>query len=341
MAKFMNYESLHNHTKISDGAESHLEVLATAEKYGFGTIAFTDHDVLPNEQHLEELKSYKGPVKWFVGCEISSGLPKELGGGPTGMFHILGLFTDPFDTDLLEHSKLALKARIERMEGIVENLNNLGFTITVEDCLAASGGESIGRPHIVKALLEYRENIDLMEKLRKDMEKASENDSTLKKKYDSMMKQAETKGIRVYPYDIFLSEDAFIPNTYIDYTYYTDMDKSVELIRNAGGVAILAHWGTIKHKIDAEMLEQFLKEKRLDGVEVASGFSVTNEDNMELLKKIANKTNSMQTIGIDAHRPDDFKNFANSQKFAKQTIGMTQSIIEQIDPLLKWSNIKL
>jgi len=46
----MNYESLHNHTSISNGAQTHLEVLEIAEKYGFGTIAFTDHDTLPNEE---------------------------------------------------------------------------------------------------------------------------------------------------------------------------------------------------------------------------------------------------------------------------------------------------
>ena len=335
----MNYESLHNHTSISDGVESPLEVLATAKKYGFSVVAFTDHDILPNEQQLEELKAYKGTVKWFVGCEISSGLPKELGGGPISMFHILGLFTDPFNTDLLEHSKFALAARIERMEGIVENLNNLGFTITVEDCLRASSGEVVGRPHIVKALLEYKENITLMEKLREDMKKASEDDDALRIKYDNMMKQAENKGIRVYPYDLFLTEDAFIPNTYIDYLYSTDMDKSVELIRNAGGIAILAHWGTIKHKIDAVMLEQFLKEKRLDGVEIASGFSVNNVGNIEILKKIADKTNSLQTIGIDAHRPEDFASFTTSPKLAKQTTGITQKIIEQTNPSLQWSNL--
>lgn len=335
----MNYESLHNHTNISDGAQSHLDVLKTAEKYGFRTVAFTDHDILPNEEQLQKLKEYKGPMNWFIGCEISSGLPKELGGGPTSMFHILGLFTDPFNADLKKHSELALKARKDRMERIVENLNNLGFTITVEDCLRASKGESVGRPHIVEALLEYARNIELMEDMRKDMEKESENNPILKKKYDGMMKQAETKGVSAYPYGIFLSDDAFIPGTYVDYTYSTDMDKSVELIRNAGGVAILAHWGTIKHKISIEMVEQFLKEGRLDGVEVASGFSVeTNNEHTELLKKVARKTNSLQTVGIDAHRPKDFASFAKAKEVAGETVGQTQNIVERIKPSLEWSN---
>lgn len=337
----MNYESLHNHTSISDGAESHLEVLATAEKYGFGTIAFTDHDILPNEEQLKELKAYKGPVKWLIGCEISSGLPKELGGGSTSMFHILGLFVDPLNVDLKEHSMLALKARKERMKSIVENLNNLGFAITAEDCLLVSRGESVGRPHIVEALIKHEKNITLIEKLRKDMKEASENNSVLRKKYDIMMKQVETRGVASYPYGIFLSDDAFIPGVYVDYTYTTDMDKSVDLIRNAGGVAILAHWRTIKNKISLEMVEQFLKEKRLDGVEVAGGFDVDEKDNdIELLKKIAKNTGAIQTIGVDAHMSDDFEKFASAKEIAKQTVGMTQHLIKRIHPLLQWSNLK-
>ncbi len=336
----MNYESLHNHTTTSDGIQSHLEVLETAEKNGFGVVAFTDHDTLPNEQDIEKLRAYTGPVKWLVGCEISSGLPKELGSGPTGMFHILGLFVDPFNIELKEHSRMAVKARIERMKSIVKNLKDLGFIISVEDCLKASSGEAVGRPHIVKALLEYEENITLMEKLRKDMEKASESDEVLRKKYKMMMKQAEKKGISAYPYGIFLSEDSFIKGKYVDYLYSTDMDKSVELIRNAGGVAILAHWGTIKHKIDITMLEQFLKEKRLDGVEIASGFSTDNIDHVKLLKKLADKTEALQTIGIDAHRPEDFASFANAKSLAEQTKGITQTIIERVHPSLQWSNFE-
>ena len=112
----LNYESLHNHTTISDGRQTYAEVLATGEANGFGVMAFTDHDILPSPADLQKLREYQGPVKWLLGCEISSGLPKELGGGPASMFHILGLFTDPTYQPLLDHSKLALAARSERME---------------------------------------------------------------------------------------------------------------------------------------------------------------------------------------------------------------------------------
>lgn len=333
------YESLHNHTTTSDGTQSHLEVLATAEKYGFGVVAFTDHDTLPSKEDLEKLKAYTGPVKWFVGCEISSGLPKELGGGPTSMFHILGLFTDPFNEALLEHSRKALAARQERMERIVDNLQRIGFRIEVEDCLRASGGESVGRPHIVEALVQNEANVALLERMMEKMRAAAENDEAIRAKYENTLAQAKQKGVRAYPYGLFLSDDSFIRGVYVDYLYSIDMDKSVELIRGAGGVAILAHWGTIKHKINAAMLEKFLKEKRLDGVEVASGFSVDNFDATDELERIAQKTGVLRTIGIDAHRAEDFEHFANAEHIAKKTVGMTADLIAKINPDLSWSNI--
>jgi predicted metal-dependent phosphoesterase TrpH len=75
-----HYESLHNHTVLSDGAQTHLEMLATAEQAGFGVVAFTDHDVLPDAGVLADLRAYDGLVDWTVGVELSAGLPTELGG---------------------------------------------------------------------------------------------------------------------------------------------------------------------------------------------------------------------------------------------------------------------
>ena len=146
------YESLHNHTTASDGTQTYLEVLEAARRNKVGLVAFTDHDTLPSAADLKILRDYDGPVKWMVGCEISSGLPIELGGGVTSSLHILGLFTDPTNKALLDHCVKAVAARIERMERIVTNLKSLGFNISVEDCMAASGGETVGRPHIVRAL---------------------------------------------------------------------------------------------------------------------------------------------------------------------------------------------
>ncbi len=332
----MHYESLHNHTTASDGAQSYAEVLATAEANHIGVVAFTDHDMLPSAADLKALKAYQGPVKWLLGCEISSGLPKELGGGPASMFHIVGLFTDPTHRPLLDHCRQAVAARTERMERIVANLRRLGFTITVDDCLSASGGEGVGRPHIVKALAMHPKNEPIIEGLRADMEYAARLDATTAMAYMQMMQRDKSD----YPYRLFLSDDSFIPGVYVDYLYSIDMDASVKLIRDAGGVAILAHWPTIWRKITPALLDQFLAEKRLDGVEIRSGFMDTEVERAEReLTAMATKHHALTTIGIDGHREVDIERFVKDRDLAGKTVGQTQNLIAKLKPDLSWSNL--
>ncbi len=334
----MNYESLHNHTKISDGTQDHLDVLKTAEQFGYGVIAFTDHDAVPDSGIIDRLKSYKGPVKWFIGCELTSGLPKELGGGPSGLFHILGLFIDPTNTALVDHCHKAVSARIERMEQMVKNLQNLGFQITVEDCLKESNGESVGRPHIVNALYGHLENAVVLESLRLKMEEASKTDKEIENKYKEMMERGPEK----YPYYLFMTGESFIKNVYVDYLYFLDMDSTVKLIRDAGGVAIMSHWGTVKYKINKEMLEQFLTDKRIDGLELASLYvpeeKTERNEQTDILRNSAGKHNCLMTIGIDAHRPEDYELFALTDE-AKESVGITEKLIQRVRPSLRWSNL--
>ena len=329
------YESLHNHTTASDGTQTYAEVLATAQRCGFSTIAFTDHDMLPSEADLSYLRDYKGPVKWCLGCEISSGLPAELGGGPTSMFHILGLFTDPTNPELLGHCRRAVSARTQRMEAMVANLRGLGFAITVDDCLEASGGEGVGRPHIVKALNRHPENEAVILGLKNQMEAAARSSADVAMDYLRMLERDPSD----YPYRLFLSDDAFIPGVYVDYLYSTDMDQSVNLIRGAGGRALLSHWPTISRKVGADMLEGFLLEGRLDGVEIRSGFFDSQVERQgQVLEAMAERTKTAWTIGIDGHREVDIERFAADRKLAPRTEGQTKRFIDKFNPNLDWTN---
>jgi predicted metal-dependent phosphoesterase TrpH len=330
------YESMHNHTTASDGTQTYLEVLEAARRNNVGVVAFTDHDTLPSESDLAKLKNYTGAVKWLVGCEISSGLPVELGGGVTSSLHILGLFIDPTNVSLLEHCRKAVAARTERMERIVRNLRGLKFTISVDDCLRESGGETIGRPHIVRALNGHPENAAIVEQLRMDMELAAVSSMQTAMDYAHMMERPASD----YPYRLFLSDDAFVPGIYVDYLYSIDMDSAVELIRNAGGIAIVAHWYTVQRKIDATLLESMLSEGRLDGVELMgnpmNGMARRAEP---VLKAMAERTDCITTYGIDGHRESDMENFTNDQSIASKSVGQLRKLVERVKPDLHWSNL--
>jgi predicted metal-dependent phosphoesterase TrpH len=336
MSNALPYESLHNHTTASDGTQTYAQVLETARVNDIGVVAFTDHDMLPSEVDVTALRAYEGPVKWLIGCEISSGLPVELGGGATSSLHILGLFTDPTNVALREHCRKAQVARNERMERIVANLKGLGFKITVEDCLKASGGETVGRPHIVRALALHAENAAIIDGMKLEMEKAAVGSASVAMDYAHMLERPASD----YLYRLFLSDDAFIPGVYVDYLYTVDMDAAVKLIRDAGGVAVMAHWYTASRKIDASMLEGMIKAERIDGVEIM-GNPLNNAARRAepVLRAMAERTGCLATYGVDGHREQDLDNFVNDRELARKTTGQTVRLVERAGVSLEWSSL--
>ena len=322
-------ESLHTHTTLSDGKLTHRELFELAESLGVSVLAFTDHDAVPSPATMSELEGLRGrDTKWVIGTEITCDLPRELAPATAGV-HLIGLFLDPQNEALLKHCERAQASRITRMKKIVEGLQGLGFIITAEDCLAASGGESVGRPHIVEALKRRTENNAIMEKIRLEMRTAGESDPIIKERYDHMIQ----KGERQYPYVLFLSPDAF-RSTYFEHDYMPDLDEAVAIVRGAGGIAILAHYHTIHNKLPLEILEKLLIEKRLDGIEVVYGIREYGNDGearireeRAALRKMALKHDAIMAGGSDAHTKEDLAFYVNNSWFSDETAGFTANIL--------------
>lgn len=326
----LRFESLHTHTVISDGQQTHTEVLATAQQHGFGRIVFTDHDILPRKKDLKMLNAYNGPVRWEIGIEVSSGWPKEKGGGAANLFHILALNIDPTDAKLNEYCQTAMEARLERMKRTVDNLRSAGFELSLDRCLKLAGEGSAATPHLVRALFEQEGNVRLLENLTKQMASEAETDSEVKKQYEALKERQQVQGLKPLPYLLLLSDSAYVPGIYVPYLYSLDMDASVKMIRNAGGVAVLAHWPTVRSTIDERFLEELVSADRLDGLEIRSGFTASNsiESDSWFLSELADKYRLLKTIGIDSHEEDDFANFVQIPGAAEQTIGLWQAVVD-------------
>ncbi|MFZ2303388.1 MAG: PHP domain-containing protein [Minisyncoccia bacterium] len=322
-------ETLHTHTTLSDGKLTHREMFELAQSLGVAVIAFTDHDAVPSPDTMALLEAERErTLKWIVGIEITADIPKELKPNVCAM-HIVGLFVDPTNEALVKHCQRAQKARVKRMKGIVSKLQNLGFRITEEDCLEMSGGESVGRPHIVQAINKYPENNLVVEKIRLEMANEATLNSAIQEQYSQMMQKGENS----YPYTLFLSPEAF-RNGYAEHDYMPDLDEAVKLIRDAGGVAILAHYFTVKQKMSLEELERILSEKRLDGVEVVYGlreYGTTGEAVMnkerQALREMAKKYGTLALGGSDAHGADDLERFTMNDWFSAETVGFTEKIL--------------
>ncbi len=143
-----------------------------------------------------------------------------------------------------------------------------------------------------------------------------------------------------HPYRLFLSDDAFIPGVYVDYLYTVDMDSAVKLIRDAGGLAVVAHWYTVSRKIDGAMLEGMLRDGRLDGVEIMGNplNSAARRAEPEISRLILS-TGCVGTYGIDGHREGDMENFVSDRALAERSVGQTAALLARYKPDLTYSNL--
>lgn len=322
-------ESLHTHTTLSDGKLTHRQMFELAQSIGLSVIAFTDHDAVPSPDIMKELEELRGrTTKWIIGVEVTADLPKELSPATAAM-HIIGLFVDPTNEALIKHCHLAQEARVRRMKKIVENLQALGFKITDEDCFEMSGGESVGRPHIVRALAKYPENNLVTEKIRKEMAAEAATNPEIQERYSQMMQRGETQ----YPYVLFLSSGAYRKG-YVEHDYMPDLDEAVKLIRDAGGVAVIAHYYTIRSKMPLDIFEKLLAEKRIDGAEVIYGLREYNtpgeeaiNNERQALREIIERQGALGLGGSDAHTEEDLERYAMNDWFSNESVGFTKKVL--------------
>ncbi|MFC1973992.1 PHP domain-containing protein [Chloroflexota bacterium] len=137
---------LHLHTTASDGKLSPEELVRRAEEMGLSVIAITDHDSVSGiPSALEVAKSSNLLV--IPAVEISTDVPN-------GEVHILGYFID-YRHPELSHALERLRAsRYERGRKMVDKLREMGIHIEWGRVLELASDGSIGRPHIVQAMLE-------------------------------------------------------------------------------------------------------------------------------------------------------------------------------------------
>jgi len=144
--------------------------------------------------------------------------------------HILGLLFDPANPQLQAALQWVREGRTERNVQILEKLNRLGYNLTHDDVRKHSSDDLIGRPHFAAALIEKGHF----------------------KHKDKIFKQLLGKGKAAY----------------VDRRRLTP-EACVGLIRNAGGIAVIAHPGQMK--LTARSLRRLvkkLKEHGLGGLEV-------------------------------------------------------------------------
>lgn len=173
--------------------------------------------------------------------------------------HILGYLMDVNDKSLSSHLDFFKKSRVERIHKIVAKLQELNFPLSMEEVLEQAGNGTVGRPHVARVLV------------RKGVV------NSIGEAFNEYIGHG---GV------------AFVPRT-----KYTPV-KAVNLIRQAGGVPVLAHPGLAN--LDNYIPE--LVKKGLQGIEVYH--PQHDQADIKHYLRIASRWDLLVTGGSDYHGPD-------------------------------------
>lgn len=138
---------LHTHSLASDGTDSPREVAENAYDAGLAAFALTDHDTVSGVEEAMRRAQELG-IECIPGCEIAV---HEEGFEEV---HILGLWVDWKEPELLHFLDTQLKNRLRRNEQIVGKLQGMGMDITLDEVIALSPEGACGRPHIARVLYQ-------------------------------------------------------------------------------------------------------------------------------------------------------------------------------------------
>jgi predicted metal-dependent phosphoesterase TrpH len=137
---------LHTHSRASDGEFPAGELAARARAAGIAIWGLCDHDTVAGLAEAHAAATAHG-IRLVPGIELSAFLDgKEI--------HLLGHFIDPVHPTMRGFEDFLAERRRERMHEIVAKLAAVGVRIGVADIEKWSGGKTIGRPHVARAILE-------------------------------------------------------------------------------------------------------------------------------------------------------------------------------------------
>ncbi len=267
----MNNIDLHVHTNRSDGELDPQEVVDLAIKKGLKAVAITDHDVVDGVEGAISYASGKG-IEVIPGIEIGC---DELGIGFKEV-HVVGLFIDYKNKDLLEFAENIKKQRTNQKRKMIDKIRELGYDITFEE-VALSVKGAFGRPHICRTL----------------MKKYPDKFSSIQEVFDKLLGIGKP--------------------AYVDREERGGMKEAISIIKRAGGISFLAHPGVYKKEDSLELIKAFRKAGG-EGIEtyypyhiICPKLGIDAEENSRLIgfyKELVKSEGFLESGGSDFHGGD-------------------------------------
>ncbi len=223
------------------------------------------HAVAITDHDSVEGNDEAGRAGRAVGLPVVPGV--EISTQWTGVtFHLLGYGLDRLTERVRRAFEFLVESRRRRNPRMIQRLQDLGVDITLDEVLAEAGGSLVGRPHFARVLL--------------------------RKGVVGSMQQA---------FDRYLGRGA---PAYVNKERLSPA-QSADLIREAGGVMVLAHPGLLEGERPgalAEVLSHLLS-LGLAGIEVY--YSRHTPEQVARYGELARRHGLLLTGGSDFHRPGE------------------------------------
>ena len=233
---------------------------------------------LPPERLVEEAVRIGLSALALTDHDTTAGVPRFLAAGAgrsirlvpgvelsvdcsSGVMHMLGYWMDLANPELARQMEWIRDGRAMRNRAMLEKLNALGFAMTWEEVAAFAGEDVVGRPHFAQVMLQ--------------------------KGYAKDKNEA---------FDKWLGDGK--PG-YADRPRLT-AEVAVSLIRQAGGVAVLAHPFSLRISKDA-MASLFIELAAAGLAGVECYYSEHSADLTKEYLAMARKANLVPTGGSDFH----------------------------------------
>ncbi|NVM37519.1 MAG: PHP domain-containing protein [Candidatus Lokiarchaeota archaeon] len=265
---------LHLHSSASDGSLTPSQLIEEALNLKIKAIAITDHDTIAG---VKEFLSF-GELEKII---IIPGIEISIRHEPIRELidvHIIGLNIDHSSIRLINTIADQIKGRLEQKKAICKRLRDeFGYDISFDEVKANAGNGVVGRPHIVEIMTKNNPK------------------KVVGKTKNELFKM------------ISISGDAFV-----DRKVELNLEESIELIKSAGGIPILAHPGIYEVSDRIEFIEMCIK-AGIEGIEVEYTYTKnrpfygTDKANWaqnyfpEYFRKIAEKYNLIKSGGSDYH----------------------------------------
>jgi predicted metal-dependent phosphoesterase TrpH len=202
---------LHTHTTASDGSDTPAGLVRKADRLGLAAVAITDHDTVDGlgEALAAGAEAAKaGGSGGRAAVEIIPGIELSTDTAACEV-HILGLYIDHPHPPLLARVDRIREERIERARIMVRRLQNLGIPLAWEAVWeTATTRGFIGRSQIFRAM-----------------------------KGRGLIPPDRTR--EAFAHYFGKGGVAYVPHSYLD------PEEAIRLIRDAGGVPVLAHPGRL------------------------------------------------------------------------------------------------